>query len=93
MYRMPQQETPGEADDPINRASTQTPSEQVTAIVRARITGGQYPPGSRLPSNTTLSQEFGVANRTVRKGLAPLISEGLIEVRAAWGTFVALGGH
>lgn len=91
MYAMPQQDTPGEAGDPINRASTQTPSEQVTVIVRARITSGEYAPGSRLPSNTSLAQEFGVANRTVRKGLAPLISEGLLEVRAAWGTFVTSG--
>ena len=94
MYGMAQQgtpDTPGEDDDrgPINRASPLTPSEQVAAIVRARIESGEYAPGSRLPSNTTLSQELGVANRTVRKALAPLVDEGLIETVAGWGTFVA----
>lgn len=86
MHAMSHQGTPG---DPIDRGSAETPSEQVTAIVRARITGGQYPAGSRLPSNVTLAQEFGVANRTVRKALAPLEAEGLIETRPGWGTFVA----
>jgi GntR family transcriptional regulator len=90
MYAMPQQGTPGEDDGgPIDRGSTDTPSEQITAIVRARIVSGEYPAGSRVPSNTTLSQEFGVANRTVRKALLPLVEEGLIETKPGWGTFVA----
>ena len=42
-----------------------------------------------MPSTTTLAQEFGVATRTVRKALAPLAAEGLIETRPGWGTFVA----
>jgi DNA-binding GntR family transcriptional regulator len=57
--------------------------------VRGRITSGQYPPGTRMPSTTTLAQEFGVATRTVRKALAPLAAEELIETRPGWGTFVA----
>jgi DNA-binding GntR family transcriptional regulator len=88
MHTVSKQGTPGTPGDPINRGSTDTPSEQVTAIVRARIKSGQYPPGSRLPSNNTLSQELGVATRTVRKGLAPLVDEGLIVTKAGWGTFV-----
>ena len=42
-----------------------------------------------MSSTTTLAQEFGVASRTVRKGVAPLAAEGLIETRPGWGTFVA----
>jgi DNA-binding GntR family transcriptional regulator len=42
-----------------------------------------------MPSTTTLAQEFGVATRTVRKALAPLAAEELIETRPGWGTFVA----
>jgi DNA-binding GntR family transcriptional regulator len=78
-------DTPG----PIDRGTPATPSEQITAIVRGRIASGAYPPGSRMPSTTTLAQEFGVATRTVRKGLEPLAAEGLIETRPGWGTFVA----
>lgn len=88
MYAMAEQDTP-DTPGQIDRGSLSTPAEQVRAIVRARITAGDYPPGSRLPSTNTLSQEFGVATRTVRKALAPLVEEGLIEVRPGWGTFAA----
>jgi len=73
----------------IDRASAATPSEQICALLRSRIEAGTYPAGSRVPGNTTLSREFGVANRTVRKALASLVDEGLLEVRPGWGTFVA----
>jgi DNA-binding GntR family transcriptional regulator len=90
MYGMAHQDTPGDGDGgPIDRGAAATPSEQVTAILRARITSGQYPSGTRVPSNTTLAQELGVANRTVRKALTLLADEGLIETKPGWGTFVA----
>lgn len=85
---MGQQHTP-DPPGPVDRGRPETPSEQIGAIVRARITSGQYAPGARLPSTTTLAQEFGVATRTVRKGLAPLLAEGLIDTRPGWGTFAA----
>jgi DNA-binding GntR family transcriptional regulator len=88
MHTVGHQDTP-DTPGPIDRGTAATPSEQVTAIVRARITSGEYPPGSRMPSVNTLAQEFGVATRTVRKALAPLAAEGLIETRPGWGTFVA----
>ena len=47
------------------------------------------PPGTLMLSTATLAQEFGVATRTVRKALAPLAAEGLIETRPGWGPFVA----
>ena len=85
---MADQDTPN-PPSPIDRGRPETPSEQVEAIVRARIASGQYPPGSRMPSTSTLAQEFDVAPRTVRKALGPLAAEGLIETRPGWGTFVA----
>ena len=88
MYTMAEQDTP-DPPGPVDRGTPETPSEQITAIIRGRITSGQYPPGTRLPSTTTLAQEFGVASRTVRKALAPLAAEGLIETRPGWGTFAA----
>jgi hypothetical protein len=79
------------AEEEGEAGTTATPSEQVTATMRARIAAGTYPPGSRLPSARTLSQELGVATRTVRKALAPLAAEGLIETRPGWGTFIRRG--
>lgn len=87
MHTMAQHDTP-DPPGPIDRGTPQTPSEQITAIVRGRIGSGDYAAGTRMPSTTTLAQEFGVASRTVRKALAPLLAEGLIETRPGWGTFV-----
>lgn len=88
IHTVADQDTPDTG--PVDRGSAATPSEQVTAIMRGRISSGAYPPGSRMPSTATLSQEFGIAPRTVRKALAPLAAEGLIETRPGWGTFVTL---
>ena len=88
MHTMAERDTP-DPPSPIDRGSPETPSEQITAIVRGRIASGDYAAGTRMPSTTTLAQEFGVATRTVRKALAPLADEGLIETRPGWGTFVA----
>ena len=85
---MGHQDTP-DPPSPIDRGVPQTPSEQITAVILGRIRAGTYPPGSRLPSNGTLAQEFAVAPRTVRKALAPLASQGLIVTRPGWGTFIA----
>jgi DNA-binding GntR family transcriptional regulator len=83
---MSPQDTPD--DSGIDRGSTETPSEQITAIMRERIASGRYAAGQRVPSTNTLSQEFGVATRTIRKALAPLVSEGLLVTKPGWGTFV-----
>lgn len=56
--------------------------------LRARIESGRYEPGSRLPAEDTLTQEFGVSRQTVNKALLQLRSEGLIRVERGVGTTV-----
>jgi DNA-binding GntR family transcriptional regulator len=41
-----------------------------------------------MPSEKDLHDEFGLARETVRRALAVLRNEGLIEVRQGHGTFV-----
>ncbi|PRY17013.1 regulatory GntR family protein [Pseudosporangium ferrugineum] len=41
-----------------------------------------------MPSEKDLHDEFGLARETVRRALAVLRAEGLIEVRHGHGTFV-----
>jgi DNA-binding GntR family transcriptional regulator len=41
-----------------------------------------------MPSEKDLHDEFGLARETVRRALAILRSEGLVEVRHGHGTFV-----
>jgi DNA-binding GntR family transcriptional regulator len=51
----------------------------IADTLRQRITNGDYAPGSLIPSEAALSQEFGVARTTLRRTLAILESEGLIR--------------
>ncbi len=62
---------------------------QLAALLRERIDDGTYRPGQRMPSEKDLHDEFGFARETVRRALAVLREEGVIEVRHGYGTFVA----
>jgi GntR family transcriptional regulator len=72
----------------VNRGSVVPPWQQLAQLLRDRISDGTYPPGGRVPSVISLSQEFEVAPGTVRKALGALQTEGLVESRVGWGTFV-----
>jgi GntR family transcriptional regulator len=53
------------------------------------ITNGEYLPGSRIPSETSLAKRFGVTRMTVRHAVDGLISEGMVTRRHGSGTYVA----
>jgi GntR family transcriptional regulator len=57
--------------------------------LRERISSGQWRPGSPLPSQRELADEFGVSIMTLRQALQLLTDEGLVEPRHGSGTFVA----
>lgn len=61
---------------------------QVRDIIKQRISSGQYKPGSRVPSERDLQQEFGIAGTTAHKVLAALRQEGLIRTERGMGSFV-----
>jgi DNA-binding GntR family transcriptional regulator len=61
---------------------------QLAAVLRDRVRSGELAPGRRLPSEKDLHDEFGLARETIRRALAVLRAEGLIEVRHGHGTFV-----
>jgi len=62
---------------------------RVKAIVLARITGGDWPPGTALPAEMELAREFGVSQGTVRKALDALAGEQVLVRRQGSGTYVA----
>jgi DNA-binding GntR family transcriptional regulator len=62
---------------------------QLAGILRDRISNGELQPGQRMPSEKDLHDEFGLARETVRRAMAVLRTEGLIEIRQGHGTFVA----
>ena len=57
--------------------------------LRDRITSGQWPPGSPLPAQHELADQFGVSIMTLRQALQLLTDDGLIETRHGSGTYVA----
>lgn len=56
--------------------------------LRGGIATGQYRNGTYLPPEKTLAKQFGLSNKTVRKGLEQLIDEGLIEKIPRVGSLV-----
>src|SRR6266702_4761307 len=61
---------------------------RIASDLRSAIEQGEYPPGSRLPGENTLMQDYGVARMTARQALAVLIGEGLAISRKGAGVFV-----
>lgn len=56
--------------------------------LRDRITTARYAPGSRLPTEPELMEEFDASRNTVRLALAALANEGLVATEHGRGTFV-----
>jgi len=62
------------------------PYRQLAAILRDKIASDELT--GRLPSEKTLMQEYGLAHGTVRKAIAVLRDEGLVQTTPGWGTYV-----
>ena len=65
---------------------------QIAETLRQRLTSGDYPAGSQLPSEAALCAEFSVARNTVRRALSALEDEGLIETLPGRGRVVRKPG-
>ncbi|MDS9469530.1 GntR family transcriptional regulator [Paracoccus sp. MBLB3053] len=65
----------------------------VTEALGARIASGDYPPGSRLPSERQLASSLRVARNTLREALDILVRKGLISRRAGAGSYVSEPGE
>lgn len=68
-------------------------ADQVERILLERITRGEYPPASRLPSESELSAEFNVSRATIRAALGALAANGMLKRRHGSGTFVSQLTH
>jgi DNA-binding GntR family transcriptional regulator len=65
------------------------PYKQIAAIIRARIESGQYPKGTRIPTESEMVETWEVARTTARRAIALLRDEGLVTTVPQRGTYVS----
>jgi GntR family transcriptional regulator len=65
------------------------PYRQLAEIIAERIRSGEYPPEMRLPSESELMEEYELGRSTVRRSMAWLREQGLVETVRTRGTYVA----
>ncbi len=56
--------------------------------MKAKILRGEYPVGSKLPSERDLSEYYNVSRIPVREALKALSDMGILEIKRGAGTFV-----
>ncbi len=61
---------------------------QIAEQLRLRIESGELAPGSQLPTELVLREEFNASRNTVRDAIKWLTNLGLVETRPGQGTFV-----
>jgi DNA-binding GntR family transcriptional regulator len=60
--------------------------EQLAALLRAAIDAGRI--GPRVPSELTLTQEYGVSRGTAHRAVMVLVDAGYVRISRGKGTFV-----
>jgi len=61
---------------------------QLANDLAARIESGEFPVGTRLPSEAGLASEYGVAKMTVRRALDVLRERGMVRTLHGRGSVV-----
>lgn len=56
--------------------------------LRARVLGGEWPVGSRIPTEPQLVTALGVGRNTIREAILALVHAGVLERRQGSGTYV-----
>ncbi|WP_028550297.1 MocR-like pyridoxine biosynthesis transcription factor PdxR [Paenibacillus sp. UNC451MF] len=72
-----------------DRQSSKPLYEQIADHLEQKISYGEFPPGSLLPSERKLAEQLGVNRSTVILAFGELRSMGIIESRAGSGTRVS----
>lgn len=63
--------------------------QQLTEAVRAAITDGDLPPGSRLPTEAQFQEHFAISRSVVRQAMSSLANDGLVQRGRGRGSVVA----
>jgi DNA-binding LacI/PurR family transcriptional regulator len=76
----------GESD--VTQSLEKTVYQSVQESIRKRIMTGEWPIGSKIPSERELEKDLQISRLTINKGLSNLVSQGLLIRRRGQGTFV-----
>ncbi|ROZ49940.1 FadR family transcriptional regulator [Rhodococcus sp. WS3] len=63
-------------------------TDQAAELLRARIIGGEWAVGDKLPGETTLAAELGIGRSTIREAVRTLAGLGMLESRQGAGVFL-----
>ncbi len=70
-----------------------TVTEQAAEYIKQHILSGQWPVGSKIPSENELCSEIGASRTSVRSALQRFIVLGVLESQHGRGTFVRSNGN
>lgn len=73
---------------PVRSIQNRRLYQQIADQLRGMINRGEYPPGSYLPPERELSQQFGVSRTSLREALIALEVLGMVRVRVGDGVSV-----
>jgi GntR family transcriptional repressor for pyruvate dehydrogenase complex len=73
---------------PVQSIQNRRLYQQIADQLRVLINRGEYPPGSYLPAERELSQQFGVSRTSLREALIALEVIGMVRVRVGDGVMV-----
>ena len=72
---------------PIQTVEPQRLYRQIADQLRALLTKGEYPVGTRLPAERDLARQLGVSRPSVREALIALEVDGWVEIRTGSGVY------
>ena len=75
-------------DMSIKKIKQKTIVEQVMSNIKNLIASGAYKPGDKIPTEHALAELFGVGRSSIREAIKIFNYLGVLESRAAIGTFV-----
>lgn len=76
------------ADATLERGPGVPVWRQIETILRAAIAERRFMPGERLPTEQDFAHHFRVHRHTFRRAIAPLVEDGLVDVRQGQGMTV-----
>ena len=62
--------------------------ETVVQALRSQILAGEFGVGEKLPTESRMTEIFGVSRTVVREAIAALAADGMVQPRQGAGVFV-----